>query len=286
LTVKKVGIVVKEDIEAKRKADELEHWLRSKKIDIVSKENLPPKRRVSDKDKLVAPPDLFCVFVLGGDGTFLSAVRWIGDQNIPILGVKFGEVGFLAETVEDNLFSAAESVLNNQFLTESRMRLLVKVTRKEKELVCETVLNDIVINKGALARLAHIETYINDHYLTTYSADGLIVATPTGSTAYSLAAGGPVIHPAVPGILMTPICPFTLTNRPLIVPDSACIKIKLEKKSSDIMLTFDGQAGLEINEEHTIIIQKSLYPVKMITLPDQHYFDVLKAKLRWSGGRV
>jgi NAD+ kinase len=284
--LKKVGIVVKEDIEAKRKADELEHWLRSQNIDIVSKETLPPKRRVSDKDKFVAPPDLFCVFVLGGDGTFLSAVRWIGDQNIPILGVKFGEVGFLAETVEDNLFSAAESVLNNQFITESRMRLLVKVTRKEKELVCETVLNDIVINKGALARLAHIETYINDHYLTTYSADGLIVATPTGSTAYSLAAGGPVIHPAVPAILMTPICPFTLTNRPLIVPDSACIKIKLEKKSSDIMLTFDGQAGLEINEEHTIIIQKSLYPVKMITLPDQHYFDVLKAKLRWSGGRV
>ena len=283
---KKVGIVVKEDIEAKRKADELEHWLRSKNIAVISKENLPPKNRVADEDKFFAPQDLFCVFVLGGDGTFLSAVRWIGDQNIPIIGVKFGEVGFLAETVEDNLFSAAESVLNNQFLTESRMRLLVKVTRKEKELACETVLNDIVINKGALARLAHIETYINDHYLTTYSADGLIIATPTGSTAYSLAAGGPVIHPAVPGILMTPICPFTLTNRPLIIPDSACIKIKLEKKSSDIMLTFDGQAGLEINEKHTIIIQKSLYPVKMITLPDQHYFDVLKAKLRWSGGRV
>jgi NAD+ kinase len=286
LSDKKVGIVVKEDIEAKRKADELEHWLRSKNIAVISKENLPPKNRVADEDKFFAPQDLFCVFVLGGDGTFLSAVRWIGDQDIPIIGVKFGEVGFLAETVEDNLFSAAESVLNNQFLTESRMRLLVKVTRKEKELACETVLNDIVINKGALARLAHIETYINDHYLTTYSADGLIIATPTGSTAYSLAAGGPVIHPAVPGILMTPICPFTLTNRPLIIPDSACIKIKLEKKSSDIMLTFDGQAGLEINEKHTIIIQKSLYPVKMITLPDQHYFDVLKAKLRWSGGRV
>jgi NAD+ kinase len=202
------------------------------------------------------------------------------------LGVKFGEVGFLAETVEDNLFSAAESVLNNQFLTESRMRLLVKVTRKGKELACETVLNDIVINKGALARLAHIETYIDDHYLTTYSADGLIVATPTGSTAYSLAAGGPVIHPAVPGILMTPICPFTLTNRPLIIPDSACITIKLEKKSSDIMLTFDGQAGLEINEKHTIIIRKGPYPINMITMPDQSYFDVLKAKLRWSGGRV
>jgi NAD+ kinase len=284
--LKKIGIVVKEDTEAKKKADELKQWLRSKNIDIVSKENLPPTRRIEDKDTSSAPSDLFCVFVLGGDGTFLSAVRWIGDQHIPILGVKFGEVGFLAETAEDSFFSAVEAVLDNRFLTDSRMRLLVKVSRKEKELVCETVLNDIVINKGALARLAHIETYIDDHYLTTYSADGLIVATPTGSTAYSLAAGGPIIHPAVPGILMTPICPFTLTNRPLIIPDSACIKIRLEKKSSDIMLTFDGQAGLEINEEHNIVIRKSLYPVKMITLPEQHYFDVLKAKLRWSGGRV
>jgi len=284
--VKKVGIVVKADAEATKKADELENWLRSKDIDVIRKENLPPRRRIADRDKSCAPSDLLYIFVLGGDGTFLSAVRWIGDQNIPIIGVKFGEVGFLAETVEEELFSAAEAVLNNKFNTELRMRLLVKVIREGKELACETVLNDIVINKGALARLAHIETYINDHYLTTYSADGLIVATPTGSTAYSLAAGGPIIHPAVAGILMTPICPFTLTNRPLIVPDSANIKIKLGKKSSDIMLTFDGQAGIEINEEHTIIIRKGLYPVKMITLPGQHYFDVLKAKLRWSGGRV
>ncbi|MGD2151520.1 MAG: NAD(+)/NADH kinase [Desulfobacterales bacterium] len=284
--MKKVGIVVKTDAEATKKADELENWLRSKDIDVIRKENLPPRRRIADRDKSCAPSDLLYIFVLGGDGTFLSAVRWIGDQNIPIIGVKFGEVGFLAETVEEELFSAAEAVLNNKFNTELRMRLLVKVIREGKELACETVLNDIVINKGALARLAHIETYINDHYLTTYSADGLIVATPTGSTAYSLAAGGPIIHPAVAGILMTPICPFTLTNRPLIVPDSANIKIKLGKKSSDIMLTFDGQAGIEINEEHTIIIRKGLYPVKMITLPGQHYFDVLKAKLRWSGGRV
>jgi len=286
LTEKKIGIVVKEDIEAKKKADELKQWLRSKNIKIISKESLPPRRKIEDKDASCAPSDLFCVFVLGGDGTFLSAVRWIGDQNIPILGIKFGEVGFLAESVEENLLPAVEAVLNGEFDTEQRMRLVVTVILKEKEIACETVLNDIVINKGALARLAHIETYIDNHYLTTYSADGLIVATPTGSTAYSLAAGGPVIHPAVPGILMTPICPFTLTNRPLIVPDSVCIQISLGKKSSDIMLTFDGQAGLEINENHTIIIRKSPCPVHMITLPDQHYFDVLKAKLRWSGGRV
>ena len=284
--MKKVGIVVKEDAEAIKKADELEKWLHSKDIDVVRKENIRPRSRIEDVDESSAPPDLFCIFVLGGDGTFLSAVRWIGDQTIPILGVKFGEVGFLAETAEESLFSAAEAVLNNEFTTEPRMRLLVKVIREERELACETVLNDIVVNKGALARLAHIETYINDHYMTTYSADGLIVATPTGSTAYSLAAGGPIIHPGVPGILITPICPFTLTNRPLVVPDSACIRIRLAKESSDIMLTFDGQGGLEIDEKDTIVIQKGPHPVKMITMPDQHYIDVLKDKLRWSGGRV
>ncbi|MEE8552973.1 MAG: NAD(+)/NADH kinase [Desulfobacterales bacterium] len=284
--MKKVGIVVKEDAEAIKKADELEGWLRSRDIEVVRKEDLRPSRRIADMDKSFAPSDLFCIFVLGGDGTFLSAVRWIGDQNIPILGVKFGEVGFLAEIAEDSLFFVADAVLNNKFVTKPRMRLLVKVIREERELACETVLNDIVVNKKALARLAHIETYIDDHYMTTYSADGLIVATPTGSTAYSLAAGGPIIHPGVHGILITPICPFTLTNRPLVVPDSACIKVRLAKESLDIILTFDGQGCIEIVENDTIIIQKGPYPINMITMPDQHYIDVLKDKLRWSGGRV
>ncbi|MCP4630219.1 MAG: NAD(+)/NADH kinase, partial [bacterium] len=167
-----------------------------------------------------------------------------------------------------------------------RMRLQIEVLRDDRQIACETLLNDMVINKGALARLAHIKTYINDQNLTTYKGDGLIVSTPTGSTAYSLAAGGPIIHPAVPGIIMTPICPFTLTNRPLIVPDSAVIKIKLEKKSTDILLTFDGQEGLEIDGRDTIIIKKGPHPVNMITLPQQNYFDVLKAKLRWSGSHI
>lgn len=284
--MKKIGIVVKPDAEAVKTADELENWLRSKNIDVVRKENSPYGRKFKDKDKSFAPSDLFCLFVLGGDGTFLSAVRWIGDQNIPIIGVKFGEVGFLAETAEEDLFSAAEDILNDSFTTTPRMRLLVNVFSKDQEFARETVLNDIVINKQALARLAHIDTYIDNHYLTTYSADGLIVATPTGSTAYSLAAGGPIVQPEVPGIVLTPICPFTLTNRPLIITDSACIKIRLAKKSQDVMLTFDGQAGFEINEDHTIVISKSPHPVNMITMPEQTYFDVLKAKLRWSGGRI
>lgn len=284
--VKKVGIVIKADPEAKKTAHELENWLRSKDVGVVRKEGFKSGRRISDTDKSIAPPDLFCVFVLGGDGTFLSAVRWIDNQNIPIIGVKFGEVGFLAETAEEDFFSTAEYILNREFVTEPRMRLVVEVNRKDREIARETVLNDVVINKGALARLAHIETYINDHYMTTYSADGLIIATPTGSTAYSLAAGGPIIHPAVPGILITPICPFTLTNRPLVVPESSRITIKLAKEPSDIMLTFDGQTGLEIDKEDTIIIRKGPHPVNMITMPDQHYIDVLKAKLRWGGGRV
>ena len=284
--MKKIGLVIKSDDKAKKKAAELKRWLRSRKIEIVRKKTVESGQKNGIGSMPAAPPDLDCVFVLGGDGTFLSAVRWIGDQDIPILGIKFGEVGFLAEIAEENLYNAAEKVLKGDFILRPRMRLSVEVRRRNKTLAQEIVLNDAVINRGALARLAHIETYIDDHYLTTYSADGLIVATPTGSTAYSLAAGGPVIHPAVPGIILTPICPFTLTNRPLIVPESANIKIRLTKGSSDIILTFDGQKGLEIDDRDEIVIQKGPHPVHLITLPDRQYFDILKNKLKWSGGRA
>jgi NAD+ kinase len=284
--MKKVGIVVKPDTKARKKAEELERWLTGQGVDVVEKKSALPGQRLPEKNRTIAPSDLFCVFVLGGDGTFLTAVRWIGDQSIPIIGIKFGEVGFLAETSEENLLSAAETVLNKNFNINPRIRLLVQVLRNETVRAHETVLNDVVINRGALARLANIDTFIDNHYLTTYRADGLIVATPTGSTAYSVAAGGPIIHPKVASIILTPICPFTLTNRPLIVPDSVSIKIKLAIQSSDIMLTFDGQKGLEINDLDTIVIQKGEHPVNMINLPGQQYYDILKAKLRWSGGRV
>jgi NAD+ kinase len=284
--LKKIGLVVKSDDRAKHKADELERWLRSKKIDVIRKKTTTPGQKNADNNLPGAPSDLFCIFVLGGDGTFLSAVRWIGDQDIPILGIKFGEVGFLAEIAEESLYASAEKVLKGDFILRPRMRLSVMVNRQNETLAQDTILNDVVINRSALARLAHIETYINDHYLTTYSADGLIVATPTGSTAYSLAAGGPVIHPAVPSIILTPICPFTLTNRPLIVPDSAKIKIRLTKGSSDIILTFDGQKGLEINDQDEIFIQKGPHSINLITLPERQYFDILKNKLKWSGGRA
>jgi NAD+ kinase len=284
--LKKIGLVVKSDAKANKKAAALKQWLRSRKIEIVRKKTVESGQKNAAASLPLAPSDLDCIFVLGGDGTFLSAVRWIGDQDIPILGIKFGEVGFLAEIAEENLYKAAEKVLKGDFILRPRMRLSVEVRRRNKTLKHEAVLNDVVINRGALARLAHIETYIDDHYLTTYSADGLIVATPTGSTAYSLAAGGPVIHPAVPGIILTPICPFTLTNRPLIVPETANIKIRLAKGSSDIILTFDGQKGLEIDDRDEIVVQKGPHPIHLITLPDRQYFDILKNKLKWSGGRA
>jgi NAD+ kinase len=287
LNVKKtIGLVLKNDERVSRQADDLEKWLIDNGFKVVRKESEPPHCGLAQWEHPSAPQDLFCVVVLGGDGTFLSAVRWLRDNQVPILGVKFGEVGFMAEAAEEWLFSVVENILSKPFTIQSRMRLKVDVLKEKEHVASETILNDVVINKGALARLALIKTYVDDEFLTDYRADGLIIATPTGSTAYSLAAGGPIIHPSVPGILVTPICPFTLTNRPLIVPDSSSIKIKLAQKSADIMLTFDGQVGLPIDDRHTIVIRKDPRPVNMIVLPDRHYFDVLKTKLRWSGSRL
>lgn len=284
--LKIIGLVVKDDAEARATADTLSQWFVSRGISVLRKESIPPVGHPPAGDLIAVPPETDCVVVLGGDGTLLSAARWIGDQEIPILGIKFGEVGFLSATTGDQVVTAAEALLGRPLKTEPRMRLEVKVIQNSEEILRETVLNDVVINKGALARLAHIVTSVDDHYLTTYSADGLIIATPTGSTAYSLAAGGPVIHPAVAGIILTPICPFTLTNRPLIVPDSVCIELRLDQRYEDTILTMDGQSGFTITEQTTIRVCKSDHPLQMITLPGQQYYDVLKAKLSWSGGRI
>ena len=282
----RIGLYVKNEAAAYNKAEVFEAWLRDRNIDVLRQGAL--ETHIGDGEPPIpsAPADLSCVFVIGGDGTFLSASRWIGETPIPMIGVKFADVGFLAEIAEEALFETAEAVLAGNYRIESRTRLRARIVRNGAVLADETVLNDVVINKAALARLANIKTYIDDHYLTTYRCDGLIVSTPTGSTAYSLAAGGPVVHPAVEGIVITPICPFTLTTRPLIVPNHVTIKTLLDEKATDIVVTFDGQEGLEIYGTDMLIIEKSPYPVNLITLPGQNYFDILKSKLRWSGGRI
>ena len=286
MSMKKIGLVVKQVPTAIARARQFKGWAENRGVTVIPQSGWEPGTTVEPQVNPSAPDDLDCVFVLGGDGTFLSAVRWVGNQAIPMAGVKFGDVGFLAEIAEDQLFTVAETVFKGDFTVQKRMRLRVTVKRDGEVRASENVLNDVVINNGALARLSDILTFIDDHYLTTYRADGLIIASPTGSTAYSLAAGGPIIHPAVPGILMTPICPFTLTNRPLTVPDGATIRIVLEKESIDTYLTFDGQQGFAINHHDTIVVQKSAHPVHMINIPNQNYYDVLKSKLRWSGGRA
>jgi NAD+ kinase len=281
--VKEIAIVVKSDPNAMRLCAILESWLVNRGVRVLTRTNWSSE--VIDDHFETAPSGLGAVIVLGGDGTFLSAVRWIGKQDIPILGVKFGELGFLAEISEEAIFQVTDCILSGQFRTRLRMRLDVTVCRSNGADIHQTVLNDVVITKGALARLASIRTSIDGKYLTTYKADGLIVSTPTGSTAYSLAAGGPIMHPDVPGIILTPICPFTLTIRPLIVSDSVSVEIALEKNARDIMVTFDGQAGLELLENDRLAIRKSDHPVRMIVVPGQDYFDLVKTKLRWSGGR-
>ena len=280
-----IGLIVKPVPEAQDTAARLERWLQDRQVGVRISPPFPDEGRPGDPSPRT-PYTLSCLFVLGGDGTFLSAVRWIGEAPIPILGVKFGQVGFLAEIAADDLYGAAQAVIRKDFAIQERMRLSVTVLKEGGPRTREIVFNDVVVTKSTLARLAHIEAFIDDHYLTTFRADGLIVATPTGSTAYSLAAGGPVIHPEVPGIIMTPICPFTLTNRPLVIPDGAVIRMSLEKLSSNMILTFDGQAGMEIHHGDQMLIQKSPHPVHMIKIPGSEYFDILKAKLSWSGGRT
>ena len=213
----RVGIVIKNEAHAQNKAQELIQTLGDRCVLIDTAQPDVP-----------LPDDLICIIVLGGDGTFLSVARFIEDKEIPLMGIKFGEVGFLAETTEEDLYEAVEAIFKGGFLIRERARLEIKVMRKGDTIIDVDVLNDAVINKAALSRLASCAVYLDDTYLTTYRADGLIVATPTGSTAYSLAAGGPVVHPAVPSIILTPICPFTLTNRPLLIPDTTRVETRLK----------------------------------------------------------
>jgi len=215
MKTQRVGIVIKEEDHARKKARELVQSLGDKCLVIDTR----------DPSQSNVPDDLSCIIVLGGDGTFLSVARFIENKEIPLMGVKFGEVGFLSETTEDVLYEAVESVFRGDYIIRERAQLDIKVMRNKKQFIDVDVLNDAVINKAALSRLASCAVYLDNTYLTTYRADGLIVATPTGSTAYSLAAGGPVVHPAVPSIILTPICPFTLTNRPLLIPDSTRVEI-------------------------------------------------------------
>jgi NAD+ kinase len=280
----KVGIVVKDsDLEVKNISREFGSWLLKKGINVVFREK---KDLSSPSNPVHAPENLDLIFVLGGDGTFLSAARWAGESKIPLMGIKFGEVGFLAETEGSRLYEAAERVINKDFLVEKRMRFKVELIRGGSCMFSQLALNEAVIGKAGPSGLSRIDMEIDSYPVTTYSGDGLIIATPTGSTAYSLASGGPVVHPVIEAMLLVPICPFTLTNRPLIIHDKSTICVKLGLKSaSPLKLSVDGQKEAELFHGDRVVIKKSS-PVHLATLPDQSYFDVLKTRLKWSGERI
>jgi NAD+ kinase len=221
------------------------------------------------------------VVVLGGDGTLLSVARQIGDLRTPILGVNLGSLGFLTEITRSELFPMLEQVVKGDFAVSERMRLLAVIRRNGLEVARYRVLNDVVINKGALARIIDMEAWIDDAYLTTFKADGLIVSTPTGSTGYNLAAGGPIIYPGNHCHVISPICPHMLTNRPIVISDEALIRIEIKSQDEDVAFTADGQEGMPLEAGDVIELRKSNHSTLLIKSPSKDYFQVLRTKLRW-----
>jgi NAD+ kinase len=210
----------------------------------------------------------------------LSAARYIGKRQIPILGVNLGSMGFLTEFTLPEFFPALEAICADQYAFEERIMLDVELISRHKRARRFTALNDCVINTGALARIIDLDITVGNQYVTNFKADGLIVATPTGSTAYSLSAGGPIVQPSLGAVIITPICPHTLTNRPLVLNDNVVLRVEL-RNGSDVMLTIDGQVGAPMGAGDAIRLRKSPYVTRLIQPPNKNHFQVLRAKLKW-----
>lgn len=222
------------------------------------------------------------VVVLGGDGTLISVARLFCGKDVPILGVNLGSLGFLTEITVEELYPRLERCLLGDPRVSDRMMLEVTVIRGGKEIEKNHVLNDVVINKGALARIVDLETKVNRHFLTTYKADGLIVSTPTGSTGYSMSAGGPIIQPAMSCIVITPICPHTLTNRPIVVTDDSIISITIASSFDEkVYLTLDGQVGFKLDPGDMIEVRRALKTTSLVISKSRDYFEILRTKLKW-----
>ena len=221
------------------------------------------------------------LIVLGGDGTLLSVVRALGERSVPILGVNLGTLGFLVEVSVDEMHEALARALDGKMTIEPRMRLAVRLLRDGRELRRWLALNDAVITKGASARIVDLEARADGQLVTTYHADGLIVSTPTGSTAYTLSAGGPILLPGVPSLVLTPICPHALTQRPLVLPDSAVIEVIVHPRGGEVQLAIDGQEGAPLQEGDLVEVRRSEHPALLLVSPAHSRFEVLRSKLRW-----
>jgi NAD+ kinase len=282
--VKRVGLVAKPHAHG---LSELLHrllpWLAKRDVEVyLDKETAVAVGETAAYDKSALPDLVDCMVVLGGDGTLLSVARLLEERDIPILGVNLGSVGFLTETAVAELFPTLEKVLDGQYTVQERIRLKAFLHRQGECVSQPTVLNDVVINKGTLARIINLETYVDDLYLTTYRADGLIVSTPTGSTAYSMAAGGPILCPNVQALILTPICPYTLGQRPLVLPDTVKIEVMLQTRNEDVLVTLDGQVGTTLRHRDVVEIRRAVQPLKLIhPMQPDYYFHILRQKLKW-----
>jgi NAD+ kinase len=281
--MKKIGIISKNIPSAHRAAKKLASWLeaRGKKVFLDSETAAAMNVQGYKREKIPGLVDM--IIVLGGDGTLLSAARLVADSrsNVPIFGVNLGSLGFMAELSLDELYGNLENTIAGKRVTEERMLLEACVIRGGKRIARYRVLNDAVINKGALARMMELKVAVNDGHLTTLRADGLIVSTPTGSTAYSLSAGGPIIHPMIHCFVLTPICPHTLSNRPIALPDDVVVTVRLTSLSEDVLLTLDGQIGFPLEPDDVVEIKKSRFRVKLIKHPAKSYYEILRTKLKW-----
>jgi NAD+ kinase len=258
-------------------------WLRQRQIDVfVDQETatcVDPGISIVAREELAQKIDL--LIVLGGDGTLLSAARALKGHKVAILAVNLGGLGFLTSVTREELYPLLEQVLAGQHQISERMMLNAETICDGKLAKQQIALNDAVINKAALARMLDFDVYVDRAQVGRYRADGLIVATPTGSTAYSLAAGGPIVHPHLDAFVITPICPHMLTNRPLVIPDTARVEIDIAAAEEPVYLTLDGQVGFQLQPRDRVAITKSASRVYFVQSPRKTYFEVLRSKLRW-----
>jgi len=282
--VRRVGIVAKPDApRAPEVVTRLVDWLVSRNIEVtLEKETagIVPAVRVAAASKPELPSVADLLIVLGGDGTLLSMARAVGDLGVPIMGVNLGGLGFLTATTLDEMLPSLEAMIQGRMVVEERMMLTARVIRNGVAVCEHMALNDMVITKSAMSRIISLAVSVEGAYATAYRADGLIISTPTGSTAYSLSAGGPIVFPTVEAVVLTPICSHTLTNRPLVLPGSHRIEVTVQS-DQEIMLTVDGQVGVGLRERDVVEIVRPAARMRLVRFPQKDFFSVLRTKLKW-----
>jgi len=283
MAFRRIGIAVKpKKNETGPLVRELRTWLTDRGYEVLLDPDAADACRCgpgASRADVVAAADL--MIVLGGDGTMLAIARLVGPREVPILGVNLGGLGFLTEVTVPGLFDTLERVLDEQYSISRRIMLQAEVRRGDQCLGAYHALNDVVFTKTAPSRIVELEMYVNGEYVTQYRADGLIVATPTGSTAYCLSAGGPILYPTLPALVVIPICPHTLTNRPLVLADSARIEVIPQSATDGIHLTVDGQVDIPLHAQDRIVVQRSEHGIGLVKSATLNYFELLRTKFRW-----